>query len=157
MLENKLSITVTDAQIAAARKALADFRVALPFLISLSASERKLLPKIGSGSEYFVTGGLEAAASNPEFMPPYVNIPELQKDAAAYAQLAPLAVEAEQILGLLSDTTMTVGSEAYVSVLAYYGSLKNAAKHGVAGAKPLFDKLKQRFQQTPPPPAPPAA
>ena len=156
MLENKLSITITDAQIAAARQALADFKTALPFLISLSNAERKTLPKISSGSEFFVSDGLEAAATNPEFMPPYVDIAELQRDGTAYAKLAPLAVEAEQILGLLNDTTITLGSEAYVAVLAYYGSLKNASKHGVAGAKAIYDKLKLRFQNNGPA-KPPAA
>ncbi|MEO7934421.1 MAG: hypothetical protein ABIT76_14820 [Chthoniobacterales bacterium] len=157
MLENKLSITITDAQIAAARKGLADLKAALPFLLSLSAAERKSLPQISSGSEYFVTDGLNAAASNPEFMPPYVDLAELNKDGTAYAQLAPLAVEARQILGLLNDTTTALGSEAYVAVLAYYGSVKNASKHGVAGAKPIYDKLKKRFENNGPatPPATP--
>lgn len=157
MLENKLSITITDAQVAAGRKAIADFKAAFPFLLSLSDNERQSLPKITSQSAFFVSNGLDAATSNPEFMPPYVSKAELQLDFAAYSKLAPLLSEFDQLNSQMTDTTIVLGSEAYVAMLSYYNTLKNATRHGVAGAKAIYEKLKLRFQQnvTAPKPANP--
>jgi hypothetical protein len=40
---------------------------------------------------------------------------------------------------------MMAGSEAYVSALSYYNSVKTAAKMNVPGAKIIFEDLSKRF------------
>jgi len=46
----------------------------------------------------------------------------------------------------LNDTIMLSGSEAYVAALAFYKSVKVAASMNVAGAQPIYEDLKKRFE-----------
>ena len=50
---------------------------------------------------------------------------------------------------MLDDTMLLCGSEAYISVLAFYTYLKGAAKMNVPGAKTVFDDLSARFPRRP--------
>lgn len=50
-------------------QAIATIKEKLPFLVDLSADDRKTLPKMGDKSRAFVSKALEVAAQNPEFLP----------------------------------------------------------------------------------------
>jgi hypothetical protein len=44
---------------------------------------------------------------------------------------------------------MLAGSEAYIAALAYYNSVKQAAKMNVPGARAIYDDLSKRFPGRP--------
>ncbi len=56
---------------------------------------------------------------------------------------------AQPLVDMLDDTMLLCGSEAYVSVLAFYTYLKGAAKMNVPGAKTVLDDLSTRFPSRP--------
>ena len=58
-----------------------------------------------------------------------------------------LARPIEQLNRTLDDTIMLSGSEAYVAALAYYNSVKRAAKINVPGALTIHEDLKKRFDR----------
>ena len=59
------------------------------------------------------------------------------------------------LLEKVSDTNMAAGSEAYVTALTLYNSIKAAAKVNVPGADVLANELGERFAQVAAPVTPP--
>jgi hypothetical protein len=117
----------------------------MPFLINLTPSERQTLPKMGNVSQSFVSKALEIATNNPQFIPPYVSINELRKDYQLSTQLQGIRMQVASLLEKISDTNIAVGSEAYVTALMVYNSLKAAAKINAPGADAFLAELSARF------------
>ena len=46
---------------------------------------------------------------------------------------------------MLNDTMLVAGSEAYISALAFYGSVKYAARLNQPGAEVIYSELKRQF------------
>lgn len=146
-IENRVSVVIPPEVKQAVLQKLTEVDELLkPFLIALTPEERKALPKMADGSTPFVGKALGYAKTNPQFVPAYVNIPELEIDFNAVIDLTEFAHICDKISDGLSDTSLLSGSEAYVAALSYYNSVKNAAKMNVPGAKAIYDDLKKRFE-----------
>ena len=149
--ENRVSIKISPAdmkKVLDAVKVVQD--VLKPYLISLSPEERQTIPKANDKTMPFVQKTLEYCKSNPDFVPVYVDVKELGVDLQAASDLTQILRPVEQLYSGLDDTTMLSSSEAYVAALAYYNSVKHAAKMNVPNAKPIYDDLKKRFPGRPP-------
>ncbi len=146
--ENRVSIVITPEDKTAVNQAITTIREKLlPYLIALTPSERKELPKMSDKTIPFVNKALNYAVSNPEFMPPYLQLDELNKDVNAVNALNVFHAQLEQVVTGLDDTMMLAGSEAYIAALSYYNSVKQAAKINVPNAKTIYEDLKERFPQ----------
>lgn len=126
-----------------------------PFLINLTMDEKQGLPKMKDGSEPFVAKALSYAEANPQFVPPYTNMPELRKDFALVQQLTLIMQQSHIFQEKVNDTATAVGSEAYVAALGFYNSVKQAAKMNVPGADAIYQDLKKRFPGATKKPTPP--
>ena len=120
-----------------------------PYLIALSAEQRKQLPKMSDKTLPFVEKCLAYAQSNPQFAPVYMNIEEMKIDVEAVEILTRLSRPIRHICENIGDTTVLAGSEAYIAALAYYNSVKQAAKMNVPAAKVIYDDLSKRFPGKP--------
>lgn len=145
MTNNRLSITLTAAQINAVRTAIATIRTNLPMLIGLTTDERKTIPKIDVNNKVFVEDTVNAMENNPSLLPAYFNTAELKKDLELFQQLEPLLQEINKLQELIDDTKLLAGSEAYVTALAAYRNFAAAATAGIPGADSVYDTLKARF------------
>lgn len=152
-----IDASITDAQRTAVFAAITQIDTLLAFLINLTAQERQTLPKMGSATQSFVSKALEIAANNPQFIPPYADIPAMKKDFELALRLQGIEMQLASLHEKVSDTNLAAGSEAYVTGLTIYNSLKAAARVNVPGAKALAAELAERFTQasdTPTPPTP---
>ena len=139
-------VEIPAADLQAAKAALEQVQQILaPYVIALTPEQRKTIPKMSDGTEPFVGKVIEYAESNPQFLPPFVDKGEFDKDWEAISGLLPLLRLCTQIQDTLSDTTMLAGSEAYISALSYYNSVKQAAKVNVPDAKAIYEDLCKRF------------
>ncbi len=146
-MENRihLKISETDHQaIQDALKVLND--KLLPQLKTLDARERQALPKMGDSTEPFVEKTIDYAKSNPQFLPPYVKVDEMEVDFHAVQTLNNIIRPLRQLLSGLEDTLMLAGSEAYVAALSYYNSVKMGQKMKLPGADDVYNDLKKRFE-----------
>ncbi|MEP4534968.1 MAG: hypothetical protein ABJ004_17875 [Cyclobacteriaceae bacterium] len=144
--ENVISIEIPPADVQAVKDALATIQSTLaPYVLALTPEQRKTIPKMSDGTEPFVSKVMDYATSDPQFAPPYMDVPELKKDFDAVTALMPLLRTVDQLKSNLNDTTMMAGSEAFVSALSYYNSVKMAAKMNIPGAKAIYDDLAKRF------------
>ena len=124
---------------------LNEITVRLPFLVNLTIDERRGLSKMGDKSVAFVMKAMDYAASNPEFVPPYLNVPELTKDANLANQLLTINNAIQVLAEKIDDTLMAVGSEAFSASRTFYNSVKNATKESVPGADAIASDLGERF------------
>jgi len=143
-----IDATVTDAQRSAVLDAIATIETNLAFLVNLTAQERQALPKMGSATQSFVSKALEIATNNPQFVPPYVDVTAMRKDYELAVRLQGIEMQLASLHEKVADTNLAAGSEAYVTGLALYNSLKAASKMNVPGAKALVAELGERFVKT---------
>lgn len=93
----------------------------------------------------FVVKNLEYTKTNPEFVPPFLSVTDMEADVNAIEQLRPLFKEIQQITDNLDDTLMLSGSEAFNAALLYYNNVKQAIKGNVPGAKTIYEDLSKRY------------
>lgn len=148
--ENSISIVIPPADLQAVRDALATANsILLPFLIALTPEQRKKMLKVGDGTEPFVDKVMDYAVTDPQFLPAYVQLAEMQKDYDAVEGLLPIFRTVQQLESKLNDTVMLVGSEVYQYSLSYYNSVKMGTKMNSPNAKPIYEDLKKRFEKKP--------
>jgi hypothetical protein len=123
--------------------AIATIKAKLPFLVDLSADDRKALPKMGDKSRAFVSKAMEVAMQNPDFLPRSFDIAELQKDVQLFESLYPILLSLTQLQDLVDDTCLAVGSEAYAAALQVYTYAK-ASGQGT-GLETAVEELGLRF------------
>ena len=151
-----ISAQISDADMAAIKAAVATIQQKLPFLITLTADERKSLYKTGPNSLSFVENALQAAQSNPDIFPKSFDATEFGSDVNLFADMTAINTLVSQLASSIDDTRLAIGSEAMTEATQVYNYVKTAAAT-TPGLKPLADQLGQRFQKasssqpTPPP------
>ena len=148
MADNIVSIKISPADLTKVLEAVKTIELTLkPYLISLTADQRRELPKMSDKTAPFVSKVLDYVETNAQFAPSYLNVEELKTDLQAVTDLTQIFRPIEQIYENLNDTMTQAGSEAYVASLAYYNSVKQAAKMNIPDAKTIFNDLKVRFEK----------
>ncbi len=146
---NVVSIQAPDKDLKSALNKLEEAQAILaPYLIALTAEERKTLPKMSDKTIPFVEKAIDYIESKPALKPAYIDVEEMRIDFQAAQKLTKVLRMAQQICSRLDDTIMLSGSEAYVAALSYYHAIKGASKVNVPDAKPVYDDLKKRFVNT---------
>src|SRR5262249_23644978 len=114
----------------------------LPFLIDLSKTERKGLPKMGDRNETFVNKAMDIAQQHSEMFPAGF-LEEMRKDAQLLGSLTPIRIAISSLQKQLDDTTPQAGAEAYAAARTVYAVTKTP----FAGAKlrTAADDLGKRF------------
>lgn len=145
--ENRVSIVVPPEAIQTARDSSNVVATTLKeYLIALTPEERRKLPKMGDKSLAFVEKVVEYAQTATEFVPPFMDVPEMKNDYEAAMSLNTVLRPLVETVENLSDTILACGSDAYKAALLYYNSVKSAAKNNVPNAKAVYDDLKKRFE-----------
>jgi hypothetical protein len=143
--DNRISAVLAPADKTAILDAIEVIRTKLPFLVNLSATERRQLPKMSDKTIAFDEKCASYMAAQPDLVPSYVNVAELTKDRALRVALMDILQQLKQLVEGLDDTTMLAASEAYTADLSFYQNVRQAAQRGVIGADTIYNDLKQRF------------
>jgi len=147
--DNRVSATISPADITAILAAITTIRTKLPFLIPVGAQERLELPKLGEKTIGFHEKCTAYMASNPEFLPGFIQPAEVGKDISLRDQIHQFLPQLLELVSLVTGTEMVVGSEIYMADLAYYQSVREAARRGRAGAEDIYVDLQSRFPGAP--------
>lgn len=140
---NRVSVEFSAEDQKAILDAIALIRQKLPFLVGLTADERRALPRLGDKSRAFVARALEIAGQNPDFLPRTFEVQEMRRDVELFEKLYPIALSLRQLDELLEDTTTVVGAEAYGAALTVYNFGRYSGKGlGLDGA---LDEMGRRF------------
>jgi len=150
-----ISAVLSAANVQAIKEAINAITALLPFLVPLTADERKKLFKLGDKSLTFVQDALTAAQNHPEILPANFNVVEFAKDVALFTALSEILALLEGRVEAVRDTTTGVGNECMRQGTQFYDLLKAAAKT-TPGLDILVAQLGARFQRPPTPtPVPP--
>jgi hypothetical protein len=153
---NRVSATLSAADITAIQDAITVILSKLPFLVSLSNDDRKLLPKMSDKSQGFDDKCVAYMGSNPEFIPGFVEVAEVDKDRTLRTQIMQFFAQLQTLSENVDDTLMVVASEIWMADLAYYQNVRQGAKRGLPGADTIYNDLRARFPGPgPKPPKPP--
>jgi hypothetical protein len=147
MSYQNIDVTVSPADLQAVKDAFAVVLNKLPFLVNLTAEERKSMAKLGPNSLSFVQNALTAVLGRPGIFPASFDVNGFQRDFDLFAILTELTTLADSVRSQLDDTRMAVGSEAMASATQGYGYIKAAAKTE-PGLKPVAEQLGERFKAT---------
>jgi len=145
LLNNRVNATATAAQVTAVKAAFQTILTNLPFLVGLTADERKSLIAVDVANKAFTEDAINAAVNNPTLVPSYLSVANMQNDLTLFTQLDEISGLANQLCERIEDTKMLAGSEAYSVALSLYKSFGAAADAGVQGADSIVDQLKKRF------------
>ncbi|MFH7027714.1 MAG: hypothetical protein ACHBN1_20525 [Heteroscytonema crispum UTEX LB 1556] len=137
--------TLSPEDIQEIKAALQTIQKKLPFLVTLSAEERRKLFKMGDKSLAFVNNSITAAQSNRDILPASFDLEEYLRDYQLAASLTELLTGLRQLTEQVDDTLLAVGSEAMSSSLTVYDYVKTAAKK-TPGLKTLAEQLGERFK-----------
>lgn len=145
LLNNRVNVTLTPAQMTAVKTAFQTIITNLPFLVGLTADERKSLQTIDVANKAFTEDAINAAINNSTLVPGYVSVAGMQSDLSLFVQLDEISGLATQLCERVEDTKMLAGSEAYQAALTLYRAFGTAADTGVSGADSIVEQLKKRF------------
>ena len=146
-ISNRISIQIPPKELQSALQKLAEVSATLePYLIALTADERRQIPKMSDGNAPFVEKALRYAKGQPELAPAYLKIEEMDIDFKAVNDLAKVFQEVTRLGSAIDDTIKLAGSEAWMAALTYYNSVKMGTKLNVPGAKPVYEDLRKRFE-----------
>lgn len=145
LLNDRVNITATAAQVTAVKTAFQTILTNLPFLVGLTADERKSLVTIDVDNKAFTEDAINAGVNNPTLIPSYISVANMKNDLTLFTQLDEISGMTTQLCERIEDTKMLAGSEAYGAALALYKIFGAAADAGVPGTDSIVDQLKKRF------------
>lgn len=140
-----ISAAVSAEDLAEIKAAIATIQTRLPFLISLTADERRKRIKMGDKSLAFVRNSVTVTQNNPEIVPSNFDIAEFTRDYQLTVDLTEVLSLLEQLTEKVDDTLLAVGSESMGGSLLVYDYVKAAARHS-PGLKSVADQLGERFK-----------
>jgi hypothetical protein len=145
MSYQNINAALSDAELQAIKQAIATIQQNLPFLITLSADERKRLYKMGDKRLAFVQNSLNAAQSNRNILPASFDLDGFANDYRLTSSLSELLMLLRQLTEQVDDTLMAVSSESMSSSLTVYDYVKTAAKK-TPGLKAIAEQLGTLFK-----------
>jgi len=148
--DNRISAVLAPADKTAVLDAINTIKTKLPFLVNLSADERRKLPKMSDKTLAFDEKCASYMAAHPELIPGYVDADEVTKDRNLRTDLTDVLQQAQQVVEGIEDTVMLAASEAYMADLSFYQNVRQAAQRGVVGVDTIYNDLSQRFPGRPP-------
>lgn len=134
-------LTLIETNIKACRDAIN------PYIIPLTAEERRKVYKAADGSEAFLEKGISYATRFPQFVPSQLTVADWNIVFGVMSSLVPCVQMATDFLTVLCDTKMYASVESMKSTLSYYSSVQRAAKENIASAKDIYTDMKKRYER----------
>lgn len=147
MLTQNLKHTrLSSEQLATLDAAIAAIRSVVGSWPALAADQKKRLRKMGRKQEPFCRQVVEMLGQNAQLVPPSVGLAEVQADLQAHDTLRPRLRELGQLVEVLGDNQMGLGSNLLTVALQGYGLLKLVGH--AQGLEPLRRELSGHFSRS---------
>lgn len=146
MSQNIISAQIGTNQFNEILASIAALREQLPFLIDLSAEQRRNLAKMGDRSQLFVDRALDVAKNHSDILPRRFDLDEFERDVVLAARLTQLKNALIPLSDMLDDSALAAGSDAYAQALEVYAYAKAAGTGD--GLDELRRAMSRRFTST---------
>ena len=115
-----------------------------PCLEAVSPPEQQTLVRMGAKSVKFLEVSHELAIKNPELFPSFVKTAFFEEDFFIVRELWTFTNKLNQMRESIRDMEMTAGNNALEAALAFYQTVKFAARRDIPGARVIYEELKPR-------------
>lgn len=129
---------------------LEEMRKKLPFLIDLSAEERRAMPKASRKFRDFTDTGLLLAKTHPHYLPSFIPIEEFEKDVNLRKSLRRIYEALNAFTERVRDTIMVADAESYLAARVFYKTVRAAAKEGAEDAERIVKDMAYLFKKAQP-------
>jgi hypothetical protein len=136
----QIDAQLADADVQAIKTAITLIQTKLPFLGSLTDTERKELSKAGPEHVAQIQGAGQAAASNPTILPGTFDAVKFQNSVALFSTMTDLNTSLQQLSRSVDDTHMMIGVYAKSQSSDVYHYAQAAAKK-TPGLQAVVDRL----------------
>jgi hypothetical protein len=119
-----------------------------PNSVTLSPDERRRLVSSSERNQGFSDSAYLSAAGHPQFLPSYVPLEKYTEDKEDFEHKRLLCAAIQNFEREVSDSLLVASDAYYHDSLAYYNSVKEAAKQRIAGAEGEYNRLKDYFAKT---------
>ena len=131
------------ATLTLAQADITNCRQRLPFLINLTAKQRKAHLKLGKTELAFITKAIMHYRQNPLLAVPYLPLAQFENDWATYERLEQLHLLVKVLENDLAHTIIAVKQSCLESALGFYKSAKKASQHNVPGIDSIVTDLQE--------------
>jgi hypothetical protein len=145
MVSQPLSASLSAADQASIEADLDSIRQKLPFLVNMTAEERRKLAKLGDKTRAFVQKSAEFAARHPDYLPRRFDLDAMREDVDLFMALYPIWVSLNDLQEMVYNTYMLAGSEAYAAAREVYSSAKATGKGEIDSS---LNEMGRRFRKS---------
>ena len=142
---NRISASLDGAPITAINTSIDTLETTLSFQLNLTQEEKKTMAKAAEKTAGFLEKCISYMTSNPEFIPGFVDMAEVNKDIALRSHYLQFLLRLRTLISKGEDTLTIINSEIYRACLAYYEAVERAASMGAPGAQAIYNDLKEQF------------
>nr|VFJ63990.1 MAG: hypothetical protein BECKFM1743C_GA0114222_103581 [Candidatus Kentron sp. FM]VFJ66321.1 MAG: hypothetical protein BECKFM1743A_GA0114220_104087 [Candidatus Kentron sp. FM]VFK09752.1 MAG: hypothetical protein BECKFM1743B_GA0114221_101148 [Candidatus Kentron sp. FM] len=136
-----IDASLTPDEVQAIKATFQDVLTRMPFLVNLTAKERKSMLKTGPDSVSFVQNALSAAQDHPDILPSSFKVDHFQRDMELFTVLTELTTFAESVMSQIDDTRLALGSEAMRQSTQIYEYVKVIARKEYTGLRGHFVRI----------------
>ena len=142
MSQNLVAFHPTAEQWAEVDDLLVRLQAALqPVLVAVTPTDKKMMVKMGDGSEAFCRKATDVMEENAALMPRGFDLSEMRRDLVTHDAINARVVKLTRLLEQMRNAEMALGSDVMVSALEGYAVLKAVGKgDGVEALKKLLSK-----------------
>ena len=116
-----------------------------PYLLALSPDERRGMVKNGVGSVEFLELSHGFAIDYPDLFPGFMKACVFEEELFAIRGLQACAARASHLRDRIIDTEMVTHCHALDTALAFFHTIKIAARRDIPGAEVIYEELRHRF------------
>lgn len=149
-LDNLVSVSFTPQELADMDTALTSLETILHGkVINLTPEERRRYAAVSTEMMPWIQKCRRYMSQIPSIVPGYINLTELDADLRARSDIISRLSRSRSILESLDDTWLLLGSDVLTNCLAFYRSVREAAKSNVPGSTGIYQDLAQQFPGNP--------
>ncbi len=153
MPDNRISAVLAASALANINTAITTIRTNAPFLLNLSAYDRKHLASVNEASQGVILAALNFVQQNPEAIPGTFNTAEFNKDGALLTPMQQATSAVAQLHQDFDDTLKALQGDLYAEFLDVYAFAKANNRNGAYDE--FINSVKGRFKKNNHPPASP--
>jgi hypothetical protein len=116
-----------------------------PVFKKLTPEQMKAKNKVGIKRRGFLETAHGIVQKNAEYVPNFFDVAEFDLNMAKIQVLSQIQDETKKLVEYIKNIETIVGNEAYQEALSTHRYLREAAKSGMSGAKPLYQRMKKQF------------
>ena len=155
-LENLISVAFTEAELTQLDQAISSIETVLQGkTINLTPEQRQQYGSIAEQNKLFVNKAKSYMEQYPQFVPPFLDKAEYDRDFAARQQLESRMQRLSSVTEQLSDTKILLDFDNYHNSITFYRNMKYLSGENVPGTNVIYDDMKQFFVTTSTTPTPP--